>query len=216
MRNNFTAIAAIIDASGSMVGLTNDTIGNFNKFLEEQKAVPGDAAFSLCIFNSHSVMVHDFADLKDVPPLNTSTYRTTGMTALNDAIGSTINSLGNKLSSLPEEERPSKVVVMIITDGEENSSHSFTTNQIKEMVQHQTDKYSWQFLFLAANLDAVAVGGTFGVRSCNSINYMADSAGTEAIYSGLSDLTTRYRSSSDGASVNATDVFDQGTGVKNS
>lgn len=214
MKTDFTAIAAIIDASGSMLDLAADTIGSFNKFLADQKAVPGDAAFTLCIFNSHSKLVHDFVKLSDVPDLDVFSYIPCGMTALNDAIGSTIESLGARLSSLPEDERPSKVIVMIITDGEENSSMKFSTSKVREMVQHQTNKYLWSFVFLAANLDAVATGTSLGVSQMNSINYSADSAGTQDAYSGLSDLTTRYRSSADAQSIIATDVFNQGTGVK--
>src|SRR5258708_7019726 len=124
-RENFTAIAVVIDASSSMRDLTGDTIGSFNQFLEEQQAVPGEPALTLCIFNTDYRLLHDFIPLSSVGKLSKETYRCNGMTALLDAMGTTIDALGQKLAVMPEQERPSKVIVLVITDGEENQSHRY-------------------------------------------------------------------------------------------
>src|ERR1700678_698168 len=148
MKDNFTSINVIIDASGSMQGLRNDTIGSFNTFLQEQKDVPGEAVFTLCTFNTTYHLVHDFVKLATVPNLDPKSYAPEGGTALLDAIGQTIDTVGAKLAAMPEEERASKVVVLIITDGEENMSRRYTPEQIKTMVKHQEDVYNWTFCFM--------------------------------------------------------------------
>lgn len=194
-KQNFTAIAVIIDASGSMAGLTNDTIGNFNSFLNDQKAIPGEAVFSLCTFNTACQMVHDFVPLHGVEELNNKTYRASGGTALLDAMGTTIDAMGAKLAAMPEHERPSKVIVLVITDGEENSSEIFTLEQIKDKVTHQHDKYSWEFVFIGANIDAIAAGTSLGIAACNSVAYTSDSRGTQQLYRSVSSNLGSYRSS---------------------
>jgi uncharacterized protein YegL len=195
MKKDFSAIAVIIDASDSMATLTQDTIGSFNQFLAEQKVVPGEAAFSLCTFNTHYSLVHDFIALANVPDLNAKTYRPTGGTALLDAMGTTIDSLGAKLATMPEEDRPSKVIVLVITDGEENSSHTFTLEQIKAKVTHQQEAYNWSFVFMGANIDAISAGATMGFTTANSVQYDATSVGTENLYRSVSANMTSYRSS---------------------
>ena len=137
MKQDFTSINVIMDASGSMSHLTNDTIGSFNTFLAEQKVVPGEAVITLCRFNTESTLLHDFVKLASVPDLTERAYAPSGGTALLDAMGTTINSVGAKLAALPEDQRPSKVLFLVITDGHENSSYFFSAAQIKQMVTHQ-------------------------------------------------------------------------------
>lgn len=208
-KENFTAIAVIADASSSMHPLTAETISNFNQFLAEQKANPAEAAFSLCIFNTDYRLVHDFVPLNSVAELTNQTYRCTGMTALLDAMGTTIDSLGAKLAAMPEEERPSKVIVLVITDGEENSSRRFTIDQIKDKVEHQRSKYSWEFVFIGANIDAISTGTSLGFAAQNSVAYVPSAAGTGQLYSSVSSNLNAYRSSLAPAQV---DFFGQ-TGV---
>jgi len=205
-KENFTAIAVIADASGSMGHLTDDTIGSFNIFLNEQKANPAEAAFTLCIFNSLHHLVHDFTRLHGVAELTRETYRCSGSTALLDAMGFTIDALGSKLAAMPEEERPSKVIVLVITDGEENCSHTYTHEQIKAKVEHQRDTYSWEFVFIGANIDAISTGTSFGFSAQNSVTYTASAAGTEQLYRSVSSNMTSYRSSVGSAQV---DFFGQ-------
>lgn len=194
MKENFTSINIILDKSGSMAGLISDTIGGFNKFLNDQKALPGEAVFTLCTFDSSSQIVHNFKPIASVPDLDTKTYVPGGGTALLDAMGSTINSVGSKLAAMMEDDRPSKVLFLVITDGEENSSREFTKAKIKEMVEHQTNVYNWQFIFLGANIDAISEGNSLGFSTMNSMNYSATPGGTHDLYKTISTNTTNYRS----------------------
>lgn len=195
MKDNFTSINVIIDASGSMQHLTHDTIGSFNTFLAEQKIVPGEAVFSLCIFSTNYRLVHDFAVLTSVPELTNKVYSPNGGTALLDAMGATIDSVGARLAAMPEEERPSKVIFLIITDGAENSSKRFNADQIRAKVQHQKDVYSWEFCFMGANIDAIADGTNLGISAQNTLNYAPTASGTKALYSSVSNSMRSYRSS---------------------
>lgn len=209
MKENFTAIAVIIDASGSMYDLTDDTIGNFNAFLNEQKAVPGEAVFSLCTFNTNYKLVHDFCPLNSVGELTKQTYSATGGTALLDAMGATIDFLGTKLAAMPEEDRPSKVIVLVITDGRENQSRQFNLEQIKNKVTHQQEKYNWQFVFIGANIDAIHAGTSMGFSAQNSVGYVPSSVGTQQLYRSVSVNLSSLRSS---VPLNKNDFFGQ-TGI---
>ncbi len=194
-KENFTSINVIIDASGSMSGLTHDTISSFNTFLKEQKAFPGEAVFTLCTFNTDYRLVHDFVKIAGVPDLDNVTYRPNGGTALLDAMGTTIDSVGKKLAAMPEEERPSKVIFLIITDGHENSSRNYEAAQIKSMVEHQKDVYSWEFVFMGANIDAIAAGTNLGISMQNTLNYVPSAAGTHDLYKSISSNMNTYRAS---------------------
>lgn len=194
-KENSTSINVIIDASGSMQHLSQDTIGSFNTFLTEQQAFPGEAAFTLCTFNTDYRLVHDFTPISSVPALDAKIYRAEGGTALLDAMGTTMDSVGAKLAAMPEDQRPSKVIFLIITDGHENSSHRYTPAQIKQMVEHQKDVYSWEFVFMGANIDAIAAGAGLGIDVRNTLNYAATSAGTKSLYSSVSASMNSYRRS---------------------
>jgi hypothetical protein len=207
-KENFTSINVIIDASGSMSHLTHDTIGNFNTFLKEQKAFPGEAAFTLCTFNTDYHLVHDFEKIANVPDLNHMNYMPMGGTALLDAMGTTMDSVGAKLAAMSEDERPSKVIFLIITDGHENSSHRYSSDQIKSMVEHQKDKYAWEFVFMGANIDAIAAGTNLGISVQNTMNYAPTSAGTASLYRSISNNMTSYRSSNSSRA----DFFNPGGG----
>jgi len=193
MKNNFTAINVILDSSGSMAGLASDTLGSFNTFLAEQKAVEGEVAFTLCTFNSDYRLVHDFVKLNDVADLDKNSYKPSGGTALLDAMGATIDAVGKKLAALPEEERPSKVLTLVITDGHENASHHFSRAKIKEMVEHQKNVYNWDFLFFGANIDAITAGSELGLDATTSINYSASVGGTKQLYRSVSNSVSSYR-----------------------
>lgn len=198
-KENLSLIAVIIDMSGSMGPLTNDTIGGFNKFLEEQKSVPGEAIFTLCTFNTKTNFVNSFVKLGDANSLSKESYVPSGGTALLDAVGTTINLVGKNLESMKEEDRPSKVIFLIMTDGEENASREFSLKSIKDMIEHQKEKYNWEFVFMGANIDAVSTGKSLGISGFNSLTYISDSSGTEAIYNSISGGLRSYRrrSSSD-------------------
>lgn len=163
MNPNLTEIAYILDRSGSMQPMTEAAITGFNEFLQEQLDEPGDANLSLLLFDNEFQVPYERTPLQDVRSLDTTTYVPRGSTALLDAIGLTIDTIGKKLAADPEEKRPGKVIVAIYTDGYENASIRFTMAQINEMITHQRSKYGWEFLFLAANQDAIATATQMGI-----------------------------------------------------
>jgi Mg-chelatase subunit ChlD len=187
-----THIAVLLDRSGSMGAVKDETISGFNYFLKEQKAAGDNASFTLVQFDSESTdVVHEARPVRDVPDLNQDTYQPRGSTPLLDALGSTINSTGKTLAAIPEANRPDKVVFVVITDGEENASHKFTKTQVKEMIDHQTEKYKWQFVYLGANQDAFAEAGAVGIAMANAANYAP--LYTEMAFEGTSANVAQYR-----------------------
>ena len=160
MRENLTEMVFVLDRSGSMSGLAADTIGGFNELIEKQKKIEGDAYVTTVLFDHEYEVLHDHVALGEVAPLTDKEYFARGSTALLDAVGRTINAVGARLGATPEEERPAHVVFVITTDGMENASREYTAKQVREMVEHQQQKYSWQFVFLGANMDAVSEART--------------------------------------------------------
>jgi uncharacterized protein YegL len=187
-------IVVIADRSGSMESIKNDAIGGFNNFIDEQKKVDGEADLSLILFDHEYEVSYKNVDIKDVQHLNNETYVPRGMTALLDAIGKTITDVGIELHNLAENERPNKVIVCIITDGEENSSKEYTKSKIKEMVEHQRNKYSWEFIFFGANMDAVTEGVQYGFSPMQCTTYASTADGINVAYRGMSATVTQLRS----------------------
>jgi hypothetical protein len=171
-----------------------DTIGGFNEFLKTQKAAPGEATFTLVQFDDQYEIVHDGINIKEVPELIAETFVPRGWTALLDAIGRTVNTTGARLAALSEDERPSKVIFLILTDGEENKSTEFTRAKINEMIKHQTEVYQWDFVFLGANQDAIKSGESMGIKAGNSMTYVADSQGTADAFFSVGVTMCAYRS----------------------
>lgn len=194
MKKNLTEMAFILDMSGSMYNLTDDTIGGYNSLIEKQKRENGEAYITTVLFDDRYIVVNDHVDIKEVKPLTKREYCPEGMTALLDAIGRTVNSIGKRLSETPEEERPEKVVIAITTDGIENDSKEFTRTQIKEMIEHQQSKYSWVFMFLGANMDAVTEANNLGITSDFVQTYIASAIGTDSVYTTLSKSLEYIRS----------------------
>jgi uncharacterized protein YegL len=193
---DMTEIAVVIDMSGSMEGLTSETISSFNQFLKEQQDLPGEATMTLTLFNTEYKQFYVNTPIKRVRPLDTSVYKAAGFTALLDAVGSTIDAVGKKLADLSEEERPNKVIVVVITDGDENRSKEYRLEQIKRKIKEQQDKYGWLFVFLGANQDSFKVAGNLGIPAANVQNYQATPGGTRQAYG----LTSRAVSSVRGGS----------------
>lgn len=196
MLENYTHITFILDGSGSMAKLVNDTIGGFNDFINKQKLVNGPCTISLMRFSSN-VRNEDFIyfmkNLKDVEELTKDTYKIGGSTALLDAIGLAINKTGEKLASMAENERPEKVVVVIVTDGEENDSKTFNNKKISEMIKHQQDKYSWEFVYLGANQDAFKNASKLNIRSDSTLEFETTKIGMATLFSKTMDSMTNYR-----------------------
>ena len=191
MKQGLTEIAFILDRSGSMHHLVDDTIGGFNSVIQEQREGLGEVYVTTVLFSDNSKILHDHINIKDVPLLTTNEYRVAGCTALLDAIGTTIDNIGIRLAETPEENRPSKVMVFITTDGQENASREYTKARIKEMIEHQTNVYNWTFVFLGANMDAVAEGRDMGIT--HSATYTASSRGVGRTYAGLDETITCAR-----------------------
>ena len=190
---NLSEIICIIDRSGSMEFIRADAIGGFNTFLKEQQEVPGECKFTYTQFDTEYEVVHDGIDIKDMKPLTEETYVPRGGTALLDAIGRTVNTVGARLANTPEDQRPSKVIVVILTDGHENSSQEFSRDKIFEMITTQREQFQWEFVFLAANQDAIAVGAGLGIAAHAAANFSFDSAGMYQGYDNVSEAITSYR-----------------------
>lgn len=193
MKQGLIELVFILDRSGSMASLTSDTIGGFNSMIEKQKQEPGEAYVTTVLFDSQYEIFHDHVPLADIPALTSKEYYARGTTALLDAIGRTVNSIGARLNATPEDERPDKVVIVITTDGLENASKEFSRSAVKQMITHQQDKYSWTFVFLGANMDAVTEARSLGINANFSRSYHATSRGTEKLFTGVSDAVTCMR-----------------------
>lgn len=190
---NCTEIVVVLDRSGSMQGLAGDTIGTFNKFLGEQKALAGEANLSLILFNTEYSIEYLSKPLVEVPELDAKRYVCGGWTALLDAVGRGIDSLGERLSELPEEERPDKVIFVIITDGLENASKEYRLQQIRAKIKLQQDTYKWQFLFLGSNVDAYAEAQSLGISRERAATYSANPLGTKSAGSAVGKAVSSYR-----------------------
>lgn len=194
MKENLTQIVFILDRSGSMARLTDDTIGGYNVFLQTQKEQDGEAIVATVLFDDRYEVLHDNVDIKDIQPLTNKDYFARGSTALLDAIGRTINNVGDKLNKMNEDDKPSKVIFVITTDGQENSSTEFNRYKIKDMITHQQEKYNWEFMFLGANIDAVAEAESIGISGLKASNYTANAIGTASLYDSMSKTVSNYRS----------------------
>lgn len=193
MRNDLTELVYILDASGSMSSLADDTIGGFNSMINKQKEEPGEARITTIVFDSTHKTIHDHVNVKNIEPLTRNEYCPNGMTALLDALGYTINSIGERLHNTPEEERPGSVIFTITTDGYENSSREFTKDTIKKMIEHQQEKYNWKFLFIGANMDAVTEASTYGIDSSYAMNFSATDEGICSVYAAAADVASYAR-----------------------
>ena len=220
MNTNLTEIIFLIDESGSMFSIKEDTIGGFNSFIEDQRNNDGDAHITLVKFSNTHSYVYDAAGLNEVRKMTSADYTPGGCTALLDAIGDTMNEVGKRLSDTPEDQRPGKVIFIITTDGYENASYRFNKSQIKEMIEHQRTKYSWEFMFIGADIDSVSEAVSLGISANMAADYSKTSIGTEALYSAISCSVKGYRSTgtiadnwSDGLKVNDTSAQSASTSL---
>lgn len=191
---NSTLIAIILDRSGSMQSVKDATIKGFNEFLQGQKAVPGECKLSLVQFDDQYEVNYLAKNIQEATPLNHETYQPRGSTALLDAIGRTIIQTGKGLEGMAETDRPSKVIIVIQTDGFENASREFDKLKISDMIKHQRDVYQWEFIFLGAGQDAIMSAASIGISSATAMTYNNTETGTKAMYSTLSASISRSRS----------------------
>mgnify|MGYP004441164585 CR=1 FL=1 len=188
-----TELVFILDRSGSMSGLEMDTIGGFNSMLEKQRKEPGDAVVSTVLFDNETEVIHDRVAITDVPNLTENDYFVRGCTALLDAVGGAIYHIGNVHKYARKEDVPEKTLFIITTDGMENASRFYTYDKVLRMIERQKERYGWEFLFLGANIDAVAEARKFGIDESMVANYHCDEFGTALNYEVISDAITSVR-----------------------
>ena len=193
MNKDLTEIIFILDRSGSMGHLTTDTIGGYNAFIDKQKKEAGAALVTTVLFDDYYEILHNAMDISHINPLTSKDYFVRGSTALLDAIGKTINGTIGRVRTLKEEYKAGKVIFVIITDGYENASCEYSYSTIKKMIDYQSEKYHWEFLFLGANIDAASEGEKMGIRRDRSTNYTASHAGSALMYNNISENVAFFR-----------------------
>ena len=193
MKKGLTELVFILDKSGSMCGLEADTIGGFNSMLEKQRKVEGECRITTVLFDNNYELLHDRIDIKAVSPITEKEYQVGGSTALLDAIGRTINKIVNAQKHTAENYRAEKVMFVIITDGEENSSREYSVERIRQMIEHQKTHHGWEFIFLGANIDAIQTAVYFGISPDRAQNFHADSEGIDLNFSVFCDAIAHFR-----------------------
>ena len=193
MQNNVTELVFILDRSGSMAGFKADTIGGFNATIEKQKKQDGKVYVSTVLFDNESEVVHDRVDINEIKPMTEKEYQVGGCTALLDAIGSAIHHIGNIHKYARPEDVPEHTVFVITTDGMENASHRYSSQEIKSKIKRQTEKSGWEFIFLAANIDAVETAENIGIRRERAANYLHTKEGVGRSYYAMSEAITAVR-----------------------
>ena len=193
MKKNLTELVFILDRSGSMAGLEDDTIGGFNAMIEKQKRGEGEVFVSTVLFDHVSEVLHDRVDIQSVAPMTREQYHVRGCTALLDAVGAAIHHIGNVHKYAREEDRPEKTLFVITTDGMENASRQYTYEGLKAMIRRQKEEYGWQFLFMGANIDAAKEAARFGIDRDYAADYHADHRGTAVIYEAMSEAVCAVR-----------------------
>lgn len=203
MKKDYTDITFVLDRSGSMSSIWSDVEGGLNSFIERNKQLPGEVKFTLVVFDSNYVIngestcletVINAVDIRQLGKISLANYRPRGGTPLYDAMGITINKLGTRLAALPENERPEKVLFVTYTDGGENASKEFKYG-VKSMVEHQTQKYAWEFVYLGTNQDVHKVADSLGISRGNRIFYACNAAGVAESSIKMSAGSLKMRSS---------------------
>ena len=191
-QNSITELVFILDRSGSMAGLEQDTIGGFNTMIEKQKAQEGECRVTTVLFDHELLTLHDRVPLRDIAPLTDSDYTVRGCTALIDAIGATVTKIEGIHRYLRREDVPANVMFVITTDGLENASKEYAADQVRKMIEKHK-KQGWEFLFIGANIDAVETAKHFGIAKDRAVNYHADKKGTSVVFNAVSSAVGAMR-----------------------
>lgn len=193
MKKDLTELVFILDRSGSMSGLEADTIGGFNSMIEKQKKEKGEAVVTTVLFDNQIETIHERAELKTITPMTDKEYFVRGMTALLDAVGSTIQHIDHVHKVIGDDNIPEHTVFVITTDGLENASKEYSAEKVKKMIEEKQEKDHWEFLFLGANIDAIKTAGHLGIHANRAVNYHSDSVGTQLNYEVMSDTIGAFR-----------------------
>lgn len=194
--NEITELVFILDRSGSMSGLEEDTIGGFNSMIEKQKKLEGECYVSTVLFDTRSEVLHDRLKLEGVPQMTEKEYCARGGTALIDALGDAIKHIKNVHKYIRPEDVPAHTMFIITTDGQENSSCVYSSSDVKKMIEEQKEKCGWEFLFIGANIDAVETAARYGIDSDRAVNYNADVQGTHVLYESVGNAVHCMRATS--------------------
>lgn len=193
MRKDVTELVFILDRSGSMGGLEKDTIGGYNSVLEKQRETEGECIITTVLFDHCCEILHDRTDVRFIRKLTEKDYSVGGCTALLDAMGKTIQKISTAHKNMSEEGRPEKVMVVVITDGEENSSRTYSLKKVRAMIEHHKKKFGWEFVFLGANIDAVATARSFGISADRAAEYVPDEDGVELNFEVMRSAVSEFR-----------------------
>lgn len=193
MKNNMTELVFILDRSGSMSGFEDDSIGGFNAMIEKQKEKDGIVYVSTVLFDNENEVLHDRVEIREIKPMTRDDYDVGGCTALLDAIGGAIHHIGNVHKYARPEDVPAHTIFVITTDGMENASHRYSSAEIKRKIKRQQEEYGWEFIFLAANIDAVETADDLGIRRDRAANYRQTKKGVGRSYHAMSEAVMRVR-----------------------
>ena len=193
IKNNIPELVFIIDKSGSMAGLEADTVGGFNSMIEKQKKIDGQVYVSTVLFANVSEVLHDRVTIDRIKPMTDSDYTVGGCTALLDAIGGAILHIKNVHKYARPEDVPEHTMFIITTDGMENASQRYSSDEVKKMIERQKEKYGWEFLFIGANIDAVETARRYGINEDRAVNYNADAKGTGILYESVACAVSNVR-----------------------
>ena len=193
IKNNITELVFILDRSGSMSGFEEDTIGGFNATIEKQKAQEGKVYVSTVLFDNNSEVIHDRVDIGEIKPMTREDYQVGGCTALLDAVGGAIHHIGNVHKYARPEDVPEHTIFVITTDGMENASYRYSSADIKAKIKRQTERYGWEFIFLAANINAVETAESIGIRRDRAAEYTQTKEGVGRSYRAMSKAITAMR-----------------------
>ncbi len=212
-KNNITEMVFILDRSGSMCNLVSSTVEGFNSMIEKQKKEEGRAIVTTVLFDHRYEILHEGVDIEKIDIMTSKEYFARGRTALLDAIGFTINKIDNKIKKLPEGYKPSNVIFVIITDGNENESSEFSKPQIKQMIEEKQSKEDWAFVFLGADIDVENESSLLGIDPRCAKNYSHTKAGTQSVYDslskGLSYMRNEKNMDLDNMKVNLSAILDE-------
>lgn len=193
MKKDLTEIVFILDRSGSMASVVDDTIGGFNGLLKKHKELPGECLVSTILFDNVSEVLHDRKNILDIKELTTDDYYVRGCTALLDAVGGAIHHIGNIHKYIRNEDVPQKTIFVITTDGMENASNHYTYSKVKDMIERQKSKYNWEFIFLGANIDASKEAARLGIEKDYAMQYENTKDGVSLQYECISEAIRQTR-----------------------